>query len=207
MCGSAPEICHTPRQDGGLYLSGTFARLPAARYGCGGMREVWMEDDTEQRPESLLPYDDWIEAAMRQVVVQAVEYAAANGLPGEHHFYLTFRTDHPGVVIPPRLRAQYPQEMTIVLQHQFWDLKMDTEAGLISVGLSFGGVPASLAVPLAAVTGFADPHVRYGLRFRPNDTTEAAAAPEPETVEPGTSDATPQVVSLEAFRRRPPSKE
>ena len=93
-------------------------------------------------------------------------HVAANGLPGEHHFYLTFRTDHPGVVIPPRLRAQYPQEMTIVLQHQFWDLKMDDEAGLISVGLSFGGVPASLVIPLDAVTGFADPHVRYGLRFR-----------------------------------------
>ena len=91
-------------------------------------------------------------------------HVVANGLPGEHHFYITFRTDHPGVVIPPRLRAQYPQEMTIVLQHQFWDLKMDDEAGLISVGLSFGGVPASLVIPLDAVTGFADPHVRYGLR-------------------------------------------
>ena len=87
-----------------------------------------MEDDTEPRPESLLPYEDWIESAMRQVVAQAVAHVAENGLPGEHHFYLTFRTDHPGVVVPPRLRAQYPQEMTIVLQHQFWDLKMDTEA-------------------------------------------------------------------------------
>ena len=139
-----------------------------------------MEDDTEPRPESLLPYEDWIETAMRQVVAQAISYAAANGLPGEHHFYLTFRTDHPGVVIPPRLRAQYPQEMTIVLQHQFWDLKMDSEAGLISVGLSFGGVPASLVVPLAAVTGFADPHVRYGLRFRTEAAPEAAEEPEPE---------------------------
>ena len=116
-----------------------------------------MAEDKEQQPESLLPYDEWVEAAMRQVVARAVAYAAANGLPGEHHFYLTFRTDHPGVVIPPRLRAQYPQEMTIVLQHQFWDLKMDDEAGLISVGLSFGGVPASLVIPLGAVTGFADP--------------------------------------------------
>jgi len=169
-----------------------------------------MEDDKEQRPESLLPYDDWIEAAMRQVVVQAVAHVAANGLPGEHHFYLTFRTDHPAVVIPPRLRAQYPQEMTIVLQHQFWDLKMDTEAGLISVGLSFGGVPASLVIPLAAVTGFADPHVRYGLRFRPADAPEVAEAAEPGTAEGEAADnpdVTPQVVSLDAFRRRPPTKE
>ncbi len=166
-----------------------------------------MADDTEQRPESLLPYEDWIEAAMRQVVAQAMTYAAANGLPGEHHFYLTFRTDHPDVVIPPRLRAQYPQEMTIVLQHQFWDLKMDTEAGLISIGLSFGGVPASLVIPLGAVTGFADPHVRYGLRFRPTAVPDVAATPEPDTVEPEKPGETPQVVSLDAFRRRPPSRE
>ena len=125
-----------------------------------------MADDKEQQPESLLPYDEWMEAAMRQVVARALAHVAANGLPGEHHFYLTFRTDYPGVVMPPRLRAQYPQEMTIVLQHQFWDLKMDEEAGLISVGLSFGGVPAALVIPLGAVTGFADPYVRYGLRFR-----------------------------------------
>jgi uncharacterized protein len=167
-----------------------------------------MEDDTEPRPESLLPYDDWIEAAMRQVVAQAITHVAENGLPGEHHFYLTFRTDHPGVVVPPRLRAQYPQEMTIVLQHQFWDLKMDTEAGLISVGLSFGGVAASLAIPLDAVTGFADPQVRYGLRFRaataPEDATETS---EPDTDAAEKPDATPQVVSLDSFRRRPPTKE
>ncbi len=167
-----------------------------------------MEDDTEQRPESLLPYEDWIETAMRQVVAQAVTYAAVNGLPGEHHFYLTFRTDHPGVIIPPRLRAQYPQEMTIVLQHQFWDLKMDTEAGVISVGLSFGGVPASLVIPLGAVTGFADPHVRYGLRFRADTAPEVTESTQPEAVQSELKpDATPQVVSLDAFRRRPPSKE
>ena len=126
-----------------------------------------MEDDTEQRPESLLPYEEWIAEAMREVVAQAIDYAAENGLPGEHHFYITFRTDYPGVVMPPRLRAQYPQEMTIVLQHQFWDLKMDRETNAISVGLSFGGVPATMVIPLAAVTAFADPHVRYGLRFQP----------------------------------------
>ena len=167
-----------------------------------------MEDDTEERPDSLLPYEDWIETAMRQVVVQAITYAAINGLPGEHHFYLTFRTDHPGVVIPPRLRAQYPQEMTIVLQHQFWDLKMDTEAGLISVGLSFGGVPASLVIPLGAVTGFADPHVRYGLRFTAAAAPELEEAAESQTLEADEKpDATPQVVSLDAFRRRPTSKD
>ena len=139
-------------------------------------------------------------------------HAAANGLPGEHHFYITFRTDHPGVVMPPRLRAQYPQEMTIVLQHQFWDLKMDAEAGLFSVGLSFGGVPASLVIPLGAVTGFADPYVRFGLRFHATSVPEIAqeeAEPEAEVTEAEgeQSEVTPQVVSLDAFRRRTPSKE
>jgi uncharacterized protein len=179
-----------------------------------------MEDDQEQRPESLLPYEQWTETALRQVVAQAIAHVAVHGLPGEHHFYLTFRTDHPGTVIPPRLRAQYPQEMTIVLQHQFWDLKMDEEAGLISVGLSFGGVPTTLAVPLDAVVGFADPHVRYGLRFHvamPEAPAEKplalvpAAAPEvavpAEDAKPEAAAEAPQVVSLDAFRRRTPPKE
>jgi len=166
-----------------------------------------MEDDTEQRPESLLPYEDWIEEAMRQVVARAVTFVAEQGLPGEHHFYLTFRTDHPGVVLPARLRAQYPQEMTIVLQHQFWDLKLDADAGLISVGLSFGGVPASLTIPLGAVIGFVDPYVRYGLRFRAGSAADEPEQPEPRGAEAEKPDATPQVVSLDSFRRRPTSKE
>ncbi len=175
-----------------------------------------MENDQEQRPESLLPYEQWTENALRQVVAQAVAHVATKGLPGSHHFYLTFRTDHPGVVIPPRLRAKYPQEMTIVLQHQFWDLKMDPEVGLISVGLSFGGVPAALAIPLDAVTGFADPYVRFGLHFHPAhpDATPVAPPalvpePEPHAADEGAEKPaeTPQVVSLDAFRRRSPPKE
>ena len=106
-----------------------------------------MTDEQQNPVESLLPYDDGRGRDARSRGARGLAHVAANGLPGEHHFYITFRTDHPGVVIPPRLRAQYPQEMTIVLQHQFWDLKMDEEAGLFSVGLSFGGVPATLVVP------------------------------------------------------------
>jgi hypothetical protein len=171
-----------------------------------------MEDDQEQRPESLLPYEDWIETALRQVVAQAIEFAAANGLPGAHHFYLTFRTDLPGVMIPQRLREQYPQEMTIVLQHQFWDLKLDRETGVMSVGLSFGGVPSTLVIPLDAVIGFADPHIRYGLRFRagtvepPQPATEPSPEPAPEAEKDDAPAEAPQVVSLDAFRRRTPPK-
>ena len=170
-----------------------------------------MEDDQEQRPESLLPYEDWIETALRQVVARAIGHVSTNGLPGPHHFYITFRTDHPGVVLPRRLREQYPQEMTIVLQHQFWDLKFDAEAQAISVGLSFSGVPSTLVVPLDSLVGFADPHVRYGLRFRPNvpERTRALTPVEPPTAPAAPEEAPaeqPQVVSLDAFRRRTPPR-
>lgn len=168
-----------------------------------------MEDETDSPPESLLPYDDWMEDALRHVVAQALRYAASQGLPGGHHFYITFRTDHPGVSIPARLKAQYPEEMTIVLQHQFWDLVVDEEAGLMSVGLSFGGVPANLRIPFAAMTAFADPFVRHGMRFRVAEAA-APAAPEPEPPPPEPAPEPPktegpQVVSLDAFRRRPPT--
>ena len=171
-----------------------------------------MEDDPDKpptRPESLLPYDAWTEEALRGVAVRALAYAAENGLPGEHHFYVSFQTDRPGVVVPTRLLAQYPHEMTIVLQHQFWDLAVDKEAGLFTVGLSFGGVPTTLRIPLSAVVAFADPHAQVGFRFRALDGEAAAEAPAAEPApEPADSAAdetpseTPQVVSLDAFRRR-----
>lgn len=152
---------------------------------------------------SLLPYAAWAEEAMRSVVADALDHAARHGLPGEHHFYLTFRTDFPGVSIPGHLKARYPQEMTIVLQHKFWDLKVDRGAGTFSVGLSFGGVPAMLVIPLKAMTAFVDPQVRYGLRFAETEAPAAAAsAPAAAPAEPVTDAPKPQVVSLDAFRRK-----
>lgn len=165
-----------------------------------------MTDDNQTEAESLLPYARWTEEALRAVVADALAYAARHGLPGQHHFYLTFRTDHPGVQIPGHLKARFPQEMTIVLQHQFWDLRLDRAVQSFSVGLSFGGVPATLVVPLAALTAFADPHVRFGLRFQGEEPAlEAEPTPgAPEAAgEPGSA-AAPQVVRLDAFRRRPP---
>jgi hypothetical protein len=179
-----------------------------------------MSDDQGQRPESLLPYDEWTSDALRQVMVRALASVAAQGLPGEHHFYITFRTDAPGVQIPPRLKAQYPHEMTIVLQHQFWDLKVDERAGFFGVGLSFSGIPSPLHIPFAAVVAFADPHVRYRVRFSdpaipeapheeepPSDRPlELLAGPARDAAEdkPAEAEEAPQVVSLDAFRRRPP---
>lgn len=170
-----------------------------------------MEDDPQQQVESLLPYERWIANALRHVVVQAIEHVSKHGLPGGHHFYISFRTTWPGVVIPSRLRAQYPEEMTIVLQHQFWDLKLDHEARTISVGLSFGGVPSTLVIPLDALISFADPQIRYALRFEPVEpdakTTALTAVPDAPEPEPESEAApAPQVVSLDAFRRRTPPK-
>lgn len=165
-----------------------------------------MSDDA--RPaQGLVPYERWTDDALREVVARALELAAKEGLPGEHHYYLTFRTDHPGTRIPGHLKAKYPQEMTVVLQHQFEALTVDRGAGTFSVRLHFGGVASTLLVPFAALTGFADPSVRYGLRFQP--VLEPAAEPAPATtVEPAREaapapEAPAQVVSLDAFRRRP----
>ena len=123
----------------------------------------------------------------------------------DSHFYLTFRTDHPGSRLPGHLKARYPQEMTIVLQHQFEALQVNRAEGQFTVRLYFGGVPATLVVPFAAVTGFADPAVRYGLRFQPVLAAGKAPAEAPE--DPDRREAEPeapaQVVSLDAFRRRP----
>ncbi|WP_114376696.1 SspB family protein [Elioraea thermophila] len=159
--------------------------------------------------DSLLPYEAWIQESLRHVVRAALGSVARDGLPGDHHFYLTFRTDHPEVELPARLRAQYPHEMTIVLQHQFDALETD-QAGF-SVTLYFGGVPARLRIPWGAITQFADPSVRFGLRFEPSvgrqdephgevgEETSAQAADAPED-----ADRPAQVVSLDAFRKRPP---
>ena len=166
-----------------------------------------MDETDSGAPDSLLPYVAWTEEALRQVALRAIEHAAAHGLPGQHHFYITFRTDYPGVVIPARLLARYPHEMTIVLQHQFWDLKVDRVAEQVSVGLSFGGVGSVLVIPFAAIAGFADPQAQFQLQFEVTEPEAEAPEPEPEPAPEPVADATPQVVSLDAFRRRTPPKE
>lgn len=104
-----------------------------------------------------------VEDALRGVLRQALEITQAQGLPGSHHFYVTFDTTHPGVRIANSLRAMHPSEMTIVLQHQFWDLKVEEES--FDIALSFSGTNQHLHIPFAAVTAFADPHAKFGLQF------------------------------------------
>ncbi len=126
-------------------------------------------------------YDLLAQEALRGVVRQVLADVAKSGLPGEHHFYVTFDTRAPGLKISPRLKALHPEEMTIVLQHQFWDLSV-TEQGF-EIGLSFKGIPERLSIPFAAVKGFFDPSVQFGLQFetlgeKETSQSEACAGPE-----------------------------
>jgi uncharacterized protein len=146
-----------------------------------------------------LDYARLVREALRDVARQALRLAASEGLPGAHHFYLTFRTSHPGVAISPSLHARHPEQMTIVLEHQFWDLAVGEEA--FSVTLRFGGTPERLHVPFAALVAFADPAAQFGLRFEPGE--EGAEVPAVAT-EPGAAAEPPagNVVDIRAFRRR-----
>jgi len=126
-------------------------------------------------PLDLIRYDILAQEALRGLVRNVLADAAKRGLPGDHHFYISFDTTAEGVRLSARLREQYPDEMTIVLQHQFWDLKVSGEG--FEVGLSFGGVPERLVVPFDAITGFRDPSVQFALQF---ETIDAAAEPAPE---------------------------
>ena len=178
-----------------------------------------------------LRYDLWIEDAFRSVVRRALNYTATRGLPGDHHFYITFRTEAPGVRMPGYLKAQHPLEMTIVLQFKFDDLAIDDDG--FSVGLSFKGKRENLYIPFAAVSSFADPSVNFGLQFKvtaqgevhadaSGDTpppkpalprNDVAAKADPATGGPKTDSAAAQagkpaageggqVIALDSFRKK-----
>ena len=146
-----------------------------------------------------------VETALRDVVRQAMRKVAASGLPGDHHFYLTFLTGSPGVDIPPHLAEQYPDEMTIVLQHQFDDLEVTDET--VAVTLSFNNAKERLSIPFSAVSTFADPSVNFALQFQPADADQAPepveAPPEPELEpEPAVAEAGGKIVALDQFRKK-----
>jgi hypothetical protein len=155
-----------------------------------------------------------VETALRAVVRQALAEAAQHGLPGKHHFYITFRTAYPGVRIPDYLAARYPTEMTIVLQFQFYDLEVDDDA--LGVTLTFNNNPERLVIPLRAITVFADPSVNFALPFQPSEipVEEPAAKPvlkaeikpvaetEPAGDKADQGEKSGEVVSLDKFRKK-----
>lgn len=159
--------------------------------------------------QDLMRYDLLAQDALRGVVRQALRRVAREGLPGDHHFFIAIDTRHPGVSISSRLRGRYPEEITIVLQHQFWNL--DVQEDRFEVDLSFDNVQERLIVPFSAVKGFFDPSVQFGLQF------EVATQPLPAAEDPKADDAppaqpeepeardepgTPKVVSLDTFRKK-----
>jgi len=130
-----------------------------------------MSDDL---PDSLIPYDEIVQEALRAVVGRVLgEVQASGGLPGSHHFYITFKTQAPGVEIPKRLIERFPDEMTIVLQNKYWDLKVSDQH--FEVSLTFNQIAAHLNIPFAAITAFVDPAVNFALQFQ----VAGDALPEP----------------------------
>ncbi|MGE0594933.1 MAG: SspB family protein [Hyphomonadaceae bacterium] len=163
--------------------------------------------------DDLIGYDQLMQDALRGVVRAGLQEAASpRGLPGKHHFYVTFRTHAPGVIIPDHLSARYPDEMTIVLEHQFWDLEVFPDR--FRVILKFSGQPHPIVIPFTAITRFFDPSVKFGLQFEhaSNDDTRmvagdpappAAAAAAPAASGPASEPASDNsVVSLDAFRKK-----
>jgi hypothetical protein len=148
-------------------------------------------------------YDILAQEALRGVVRTVLLDAAKSGLPGEHHFYISFDTRAGGVRLSPRMLAQYPEEMTVVLQHQFWDLVV-TDDGF-EVGLSFGGIPERLVIPFASIKGFFDPSVQFGLQFEDITTSEAQGAQtnQPDQANAGDS-AGKSAARPPAEHKRPP---
>lgn len=157
----------------------------------------------ETPPVDEMHYDQLAQDALRGVIRLALERAASpEGIPGEHHFYITFKTRAVGVSVPADVLAKYPDEMTVVLQHQYWDLTVEPTG--FSVMLKFGGMPKVLSMPYTAVTRFYDPSVQFLLQFEEPETAEDVVE-EPEAPPPpppsGDGDG-PKVVSLDQFRKK-----
>jgi uncharacterized protein len=151
-----------------------------------------------------LDYDQLIQEALRDVVRKTLQTVSKKGLPGNHHFYITFRTDRNDVVMPEYLREQHPDEVTVVLQHQFWDLNIDNSS--FSVTLSFNGHHERLVIPYGALVSFMDPSVKFGLQFTPEEAT--SEGPPPSKKKDGESEDSPKplgiksdnIVTLASFR-------
>ena len=142
-------------------------------------------------------YDKLVEGALRGVMVEALKRASREGLPGDHHFYISFRTRHPGVRIGAALKARHAEEMTIVLEHQFWDLEVGKRG--FGISLNFDGVRQHLMIPYDAVTEFADPSVKFALQFRPGEGDTADG----DEMRPALAkQRAGEVVALDAFRKK-----
>ena len=152
-----------------------------------------------------IDYPGMIDTAMRHVVRDALIHVDKFGLPGDHHFFVSFQTNYPGVSISPQLKARYPEEITIVVQHQFWDLKItDT---LFAIMLSFNNIPEKLVVPFDALTAFADPSIKFGLQFHGKRAVVAANEKDEAVACPATGRTGTEKPSMAAFEEEAPTEE
>ena len=166
-----------------------------------------MEYDTDP-----LRYDVWIEDALRTVIKRTMSYVSENGLPGEHHFYITFRTTDDKVIMPDYLRADHPEEMTVVLQYQYDSLDVDDDA--IYATLRFNGKPETMIIPLSSIVSFADPSVNFGLQLKvanldddaddldPAEAQDLDADQSAEDTKKDGEQTTGEVITLDAFRKK-----
>ena len=220
-CG---HFIHTSAVKVHLNINGRFVRLATdracthgRRYSCASAfgklaytnkhldfkrSAVHLARMTDEHVDSLIPYDDVVQEALRAVVGRVLGDVARDGLPGDHHFYITFKTQAPGVAIPQHLHERFPDEMTIVLQHKYWDLKVEAEH--FEVGLSFSQIPSHLFIPYSAITAFVDPAVDFALQFRvdagegtPEPHEEAGNDSPPVAIEDGSN-----VVSVDFGRKK-----
>lgn len=150
-----------------------------------------------------IDYPGLIDAAMRGVVREALVHVDKFGLQGEHHFFISFQTNFPGVSISPQLKARYPEEITIVIQHQFWDLKISEKQ--FSIMLSFNNIPEKLVVPFDALTAFADPSIKFGLQFHGKQVAANSGVEEAVSC-PATGRTAHEKPSMAAFEEEAPSK-
>jgi hypothetical protein len=158
-------------------------------------------------PLARFDYEVMVQNALRSVVKEALTCVSKTGLPGSHHFYITFETNRTDVKIPEFLRQKHPEEITIVLQHQFWDLKCDDTG--FSVSLSFNDIQESIYVPYAAIISFLDPSVKFGLQFVPDEPSSEAMRtdapirdPIKRSVDPADLPKADNVVTLDSFRKK-----
>jgi hypothetical protein len=220
-CG---HFIHTSAVKVHLNINGRFVRLATdracthgRRYSCASAfgklaytnkhldferSAVHLARMTDEHVDSLIPYDDVVQEALRAVVGRVLGDVARDGLPGDHHFYITFKTQAPGVAIPQHLHERFPDEMTIVLQHKYWDLKVEAEH--FEVGLSFSQIPSHLFIPYSAITAFVDPAVDFALQFHvdagegtPEPHEEAGNDSPPVAIEDGSN-----VVSVDFGRKK-----
>ncbi|HLD95838.1 MAG TPA: ClpXP protease specificity-enhancing factor SspB [Alphaproteobacteria bacterium] len=156
---------------------------------------------------TTINYEHRVQQALRDVIKDVLKQTQEHGLSGKHHFYLTFKTDFPAVIMPDFLKTQYPDEITIVLQHEYWDLEVDEKS--FAVTLSFNDTTERLSVPFAALVSFVDPSVKFGLQFSPTDEdlkeaaqTHTVIEESPEHEETTDSSQDSNVITLDRFRKK-----